>query len=228
MAILPAVPTGSPSADPAAVGGIGLGTVPTQRRAVEMRERLYAAALDEFETETVVASRVERVVERVGTSWGTFFRYFPRKEDVLILAGVRHYREHVRPVVEDGMGDAGQPRGDIARAAFAALVRPTRSPRLHAEILYETARFPLRFAAMLDEGERPLIALFTALMADAQQRGEVRSDVPAPICATVLTSGVIFSSVQMLLAVDRGQLPATGLPAIADLAFEASWTGLRR
>jgi AcrR family transcriptional regulator len=221
------VPADPRSADPAAVGGIGIGIVPTQRRAVEMRERLYAAALDEFEAETVPASRIERVVARVGTSWGTFFRYFPRKEDVLILAGVRHYREHIRPIVESGLRDADRPRGEIARSAFGALARPPRSPRLHAEVLFETARFPLRFAAMLDEGERPLVALFTALMVDAQERGEVRADVPAPICATVLTSGVIFSSVQMLLAVDRGQLPATSVPAVADLAFDAAWTGLR-
>jgi AcrR family transcriptional regulator len=223
----PRVPQDHPSPDPAAVAGIGLGAVPRQRRAVEMRERLYAAALDEFEAETVPASRIERVVAKVGTSWGTFFRYFPRKEDVLILAGVRHYREHIRPIVEDGLRDPERPRGEIARAAFAALAQPQRTARLHAEILFETARFPLRFAAMLDEGERPLVALFTALMVDAQERGEVRADVPAPICATVLTSGVIFSTIQMLLAVDRGQLPATNMPAVADLAFDAAWTGLR-
>jgi len=221
------MPPEPPPTDPAAVAGIGLGTVPTQRRAVEMRERLYAAALDEFEAEGVAASRIERVVANVGTSWGTFFRYFPRKEDVLILAGVRHYRDTIRPVVENGLQDPDRPRGDIAREAFAALAKPQRSPRLHAEILFETARFPLRFAAMLDEGERPMVALFTALMVDAQGRGEVRTDVPAPICATVVTSGVMFSTVQMLQAVDRGQLDAANMAAVAGLAFDAAWTGVR-
>ena len=213
--------------DPAAVGGIGIGAVPKRRRGIEVRERLYTAALNEFEAQGVEASRVERIVAQVGTSWGTFFRYFPRKEDVLILAGVRHFREHVRPVVTTGLTDPSRSRREIARDAFAAMAEPTRSPRLHAEMLYETARFPVRFAAMLDEGELPVVGLFAALMTDAQERGEARSDIPAGICATVLAAGVVFSTVQVLRAVAEGQAPEDRIHEIAGLAFEAAWTGLQ-
>jgi AcrR family transcriptional regulator len=209
------------------VGGIGLGAVPTRRRGIEVRERLFAAALDEFEREGVTESRVERIVAEVSTSWGTFFRYFPRKEDVLLLAGVRHFRDHVRPVVEAGLGDPSRPRRDIARAAVAAMVTPTRSWRLHAEMLYETTQFPARFAAMVDEGERPVVAMFAMVIADAQGRGEVRADIPAMICATVLATGVVFSTAPILRRAADGQVPEAQIHAIGDMAFDAAWSGLQ-
>jgi len=213
-------------ADPAAVDGVGLGVVPTRRRGIEMRERLLAAALDEFDDHGVAASRVERIVERVGTSWGTFFRYFPRKEDVLLVAGARHFRERVRPVIDAGLADPGRPRREVARDAFGALLEPERSPRLHAEMLREVARFPIRFAAILEDGEMPLIAVLTGLMADGQQRGEVRGDVPAPVCATVLAAGVIFSTLPALAALADGHVPEAHVQAVSGHAFEAAWSGV--
>jgi len=216
----------TPRSDPAAVGGIPVGVVPTRRRGIEMRERLLDAALDEFERTGVEASRVERIVAEVGTSWGTFFRYFPRKEDVLLLHGVRHFRERIRPVVDEGLAGQARPRRDIARAAVTALTTPTRAPRLHAETLAETARFPLRFAALLDEGELPLVAVFASVIADGQARGEVRSDIPPPICATVLAAGVMFSAVQALRGVADGRLPESLVEQVAGMAFDAAWTGL--
>lgn len=215
------------SVDPASVGGIGVGTVPTRRRGIEVRERLYTAALEEFEENGVENSRVERIVVRAQTSWGTFFRYFPRKEDVLLLAGVRHFRERVRPVVDAGLKDPARSRREVARAAVAAMTEPAHSPRLHAELMYEAARFPVRFAAMVDEGELPLVGLFATVMVEAQERGEVRSDIPASICATVLAAGVVFSTAQVLRAVAAGQVPEGRVQQVAGLAFEAAWTGLQ-
>jgi len=93
-----------------------------------VRDRLFEAALAEFEEHGVEASRVERIVAAAGTSWGTFFRYFPRKEDVLILAAARHVQRHVRPVVDEGLADGARDGRDIARAAVTALTTPTRAP----------------------------------------------------------------------------------------------------
>ena len=36
------------------------------------------------------------MIADAGVSWATFFRYFPRKEDVLIELAARHFREQVR------------------------------------------------------------------------------------------------------------------------------------
>ncbi|HEU4599767.1 MAG TPA: TetR family transcriptional regulator, partial [Solirubrobacterales bacterium] len=78
---------------------------PKQARGVEKRERLYAAALARFERDGVAETRVEDVIADVEVSWATFFRYFPRKEDVLIEAIARHFREHAMTL-------AGRARAD--------------------------------------------------------------------------------------------------------------------
>jgi AcrR family transcriptional regulator len=216
----------SAAADPAAVAGIGVGVVPKRRRGIEVRRRLFEAALDEFEAHGVEESRVERIVAAAETSWGTFFRYFPRKEDVLLLAAAEHFRELVRPIVEAGLEDPDRPVRDVAREAFAALTTPVRSPRLHAEILFESVRYPVRFAAMVGEGELPVVLLFARLMEEGQRRGEVRQGIPPPICATVLAAGIVFSSAQVLRAVAAGEAPGSRIPQVAGLAFDAAWQGL--
>src|SRR4029079_2338935 len=69
---------------------------PTQARGIEKRDRIYAAALAHYAADGVAATRVEDVIADAQVSWATFFRYFPRKGDVLIELGAPPLREHVR------------------------------------------------------------------------------------------------------------------------------------
>src|SRR5690242_8884028 len=85
--------------------GTRLPQPPKQARGVQKRDRLYAAALARFEREGVAETRVEDVIADAGVSWATFFRYFPRKEDVLIEAIARHFRTHALPMVQRARAD---------------------------------------------------------------------------------------------------------------------------
>ncbi|MGA8926349.1 MAG: helix-turn-helix domain-containing protein, partial [Solirubrobacterales bacterium] len=76
--------------------GARLPTPPTQARGVEKRDRIYDAAVTLYEENGIDAARVEDVIAEAGVSWATFFRYFPRKEDVLIEHAARHFRDRVR------------------------------------------------------------------------------------------------------------------------------------
>lgn len=81
----------------------------------------------------MTGTKVEAVIADADVSWATFFRYFPRKEDVLVEGIARHFRDRV--VVENGHSapviglmaellEAGQRRGEIdpdLNAGFAAL-----------------------------------------------------------------------------------------------------------
>jgi len=60
------------------------GSRPRQARAVATRLRIYEAAMAEFERVGVDEARVEDIVREAGVAWGTFFHYFPRKQDVLL------------------------------------------------------------------------------------------------------------------------------------------------
>lgn len=207
------------------MAGIGLGAVPKQRRGIEARDRLYAAAIAEFSVHGAGAARVEDVVAAAGTGWGTFFRYFPRKEDVLLEGAVRHLREYVLPGYEAGLA-ARRPVREVASGFFAGLTTPRLEPRLHAEMLAETINHPARFAAMLGGGEQPVAMLLATLMESGQQRGEVRSEVSSLVCATVLAGGVVFSTAPVLRAVAAGQLPGTAIATAAAQAFDLAWRGV--
>jgi AcrR family transcriptional regulator len=208
------------------VGGVGLGIVPKQKRGIEVRNRLFDAAMKEFSEHGIAASRVERIVAEAGTSWGTFFRYFPRKEDVLLLAAARHFRDHVRPVMDRGLADPERSIRSIAHELFMETMTPRYPPVVHAELLAETQRYPPRFAAMLGEGDLPVIAMVTKLMEEAQKRGEIRSDVPAFTCATVLVPGVFFSTAPYVRMVAAGKAPASKIAEVASVAFDLAWDGL--
>jgi len=52
--------------------------------------------MKEFARHGFDQARVEDIVADAGVSWGTFFRYFPRKEDVLLQMGVEHSRAVTR------------------------------------------------------------------------------------------------------------------------------------
>lgn len=192
---------------------------PTQARGAEKRDRLYEAAMDHFARLGVEATRIEDVVDRAGVSWATFFRYFPRKEDVLIEAAARHYRASVQRTARTGMADRGRSIRAVIEETFVALSTPGEmSPELHAAALLQVIAHPDRFAAILDDGSaQPLIELIGELVAEGQRRGEVRDDVPALAIATVVAAGAFFLGVQAAaMGGDAAAAAATALGLIWD------------
>lgn len=174
-----------------------LPTPPTQARGAEKRDRLYAAALERFDRLGVDAARVEDIVDDAGVSWATFFRYFPRKEDVLIEGAARHFRERVKPVAEAGIRSNRRIRTVIKDTFVALSTAAEMSPALHAEALLQVIAHPDRFAALLDDGStRPLVEFLAELVAEGQRRGEVRGDVPAVAIAMTVAAGAFFPGVQ--------------------------------
>ncbi len=170
---------------------------PTQARGAEKRDRIYAAAIGRFDRLGVEATRIEDVVDDAGVSWATFFRYFPRKEDVLIEGAARHYRDHVKPVAEAGMRSRRRIRTVIKDTFVALSTQGDMPPALHAASLLQVIAHPGRFAALLDDGSaQPLIELLAELVAEGQRRGEVRADVPAVAIAMTVAAGAFFPGVQ--------------------------------
>ena len=63
-----------------------------------------------------------------GVSWGTFFHYFPAKEDVLLRRGRRRSCRAYAEAARGGPATRGAAPEDVLWDAFAAMVRPPRSP----------------------------------------------------------------------------------------------------
>lgn len=191
---------------------------------------VYEAAMKAFAEHGFDQARIEDVVADAGVSWGTFFRYFPRKEDVLLEAGAEHYRTHVRQLAEPLLdGEADGSVRDTIHAMLAAMLTSDMPSHLHGAVLREVTTTPVRFAALMEEQETPWLVIIALLMALGQQRGEVREDVDALTLSAVVSAASLFPAVQGGFQDLRGLrgLPGTGDPiAILDRAFPVAWRGV--
>jgi AcrR family transcriptional regulator len=194
---------------------------PTQARGVEKRERIYRAAIDRYRADGVAATRVEDVIADADVSWATFFRYFPRKEDVLIEAAARHFRDHIAPVATRGIRDRRLRVRTVTERTLEAVLTPAEmTPPLHTEAVLEVFARPVRFAAMVDSGQpQPIIGLVAELIGEAQRRGEVRDDVDAGAAAVTVAAGALFPAVQ------TASVGTDPLPSLRS-AIEIVWRGL--
>jgi AcrR family transcriptional regulator len=159
---------------------------PRQRRAVETRQRLYEAAVAEYERVGINAARVEDIVSAVGVSWSTFFDYFPRKEDVLQEAGVG-MATALAEAIETGLADPDKPVYEIFRLSVQAVRRVAPGPNVSGALLRDIVSNPRRMTVYLADRGLPSWMDSTARLIEAgQQRSEIRDDYPARALAAVL------------------------------------------
>jgi AcrR family transcriptional regulator len=193
---------------------------PTQARGADKRDRLFDAAMARYREGGVADTRVEDVIADAGVSWATFFRYFPRKEDVLLEGAARHFRDRVRTVAEEGLNDRRLKIRTVIERTFTALLEPDGlPPALHNAALLEVFASPARFAALVGDHPQPVIGLVAELLAEGQRRHEVRPDIDPGPAAMALSAGCMFLAVQ---AAAVGADPVDS----ASRALEILWGGL--
>lgn len=207
-----------------------LGPQPRQSRGVKARRQIYEAAMREFAEKGSGEARVEDIVEQAGQSWGTFYRWFPRKQDVLLEAAVRHVRDHVAPDVEEALAAAREPARAVCLRFFLALLSPGDHPaHVHGDLLLEVTHSRERFTAMLGEGETPMIEQIAQIVSYGQERGEVRTDLDPYSLAGVLMAGTTYSITYGYYGPFRGlpgAAPAVDLAALIERMFGIAWRGL--
>ena len=169
-----------------------------ERHRVQTRERLYRAALDLFAERGFLETTVKDITESADVGKGTFFNYFPTKEHILAefggermaaveraLATARSTKGSVLDVIgELAMDSAGQSSLNAAliRAIFAA--HASCAP-VRAELLKRKHASRRMLAEMFEIG---------------QQRGEIRSDLPASDLASMTQT--IFMGLTMSWALN--------------------------
>jgi AcrR family transcriptional regulator len=162
-----------------------VGRRPRQRRAVETRQRLYEAAVAEYERVGIDAARVEDIVDAAGVSWSTFFDYFPRKEDVLQEAGVGMARS-MDESVDAGLA-AAEPVVEVFTASLEAVADAAPGLEVWRALVRDIVSNPGRMTAHLaDRGLPSWTDSTTRLLQAGQQRGEITRDYPARALAAVL------------------------------------------
>jgi AcrR family transcriptional regulator len=196
-------------------------TIPSDRRSrrsLELRERLFRAALDLFAKKGFAETTVEDITNSADLGKGTFFNYFPSKEHIL-LAFSEMQLAKLQAAVEQARRTS-EPMPKFLRSLGERMTQePTRNPAIVRAILQAyLSSTPVR-EAMLDLQKR-VLALHSEMIQLGQQRGEIRDDLPALEIAQVFRQSVFGTLLIWTLYGDGSLLPRM------ESNFEVLWNGL--
>ena len=179
-----------------------------ERRRAETRDRLFHAALKLFAERGYQETTVEAITEAADVGKGTFFNYFPTKEHVLATFGeeriaiieraVKAARSQSGPVLPVIMNLTTSLAGHFSESA----------PLLRAIHAAHASCLPVRVE--LQKRLRKARRLMAEMFALAQQRSEVRRDLPAAELARLTI--LIFHGVTLSWAL----IPDSGLRETAE------------
>jgi len=189
-----------------------------QRRSTEIRERLFRAALNLFAQKGFLETTVEDITEAADVGKGTFFNYFPSKDHILLAFGEMQLGK-LEAAIEMAR-QTNEPMPEFLRALGIRMTQePTRNPAIIRALLQAyLSTTPVR-EAMMDLQKR-VHALHTQMIQLGQERGEIRSDLPAAEIAHVFRQTIFGTLLIWSLYAD-----AT-LHSRIETAFNLLWTGL--
>jgi AcrR family transcriptional regulator len=212
------VPRKATSHSPNSPSGSIPATGRRQRRSAENRERLFRAALNLFAQKGFAETTVEDITEAADLGKGTFFNYFPSKDHILLAFGEMQLGK-LEAAIEEAQR-TNEPMPEFLRSLGVRMTQePTRNPEIVRALLQAyLSTTPVR-EAMLDLQKR-VHALHTQMIQLGQERGEIRSDLPAAEIAYVFRQTIFGTLLIWSLYGD------TTLHARIEAAFNLLWTGL--
>jgi AcrR family transcriptional regulator len=189
-----------------------------QRRSADIRERLFRAALKLFAEKGIAETTVEDITNAADVGKGTFFNYFPSKDHILLAFGEMQLGK-----LEEAVKTArstNEPMPQFLRALGVRMTQePTRNPAIIRALLQAYLSTTSVREAMIDLQNR-VHALHTQMIQLGQQRGEIRSDLPAADIAYVFRQTIFGTLLIWSLYGD-----AT-LHSRIESAFNVLWSGL--
>jgi len=189
-----------------------------ERRSIELRERIFRAALDLFAKQGFVETTVEDITNAADVGKGTFFNYFPSKDHIL-LAFAEMQLGRLRLAVEEARRTS-VPMPQFMRSLGALMTQePARNPDIIRVLLQAFLSNSQVREAMLDLQAR-VLAFHTEMIQLGQGRGEIRDDLPAADIALVFRQTIFGTLLIWSLYGDAS------LQARMDSAFEIIWSGL--
>jgi len=188
------------------------------RRSLELRERLFRAALDLFAKKGFAETTVEDITNAADVGKGTFFNYFPSKDHILLAFGEMQLGK-LQSAVEQARR-TNEPMPKFLRSLGERMTEePTRNPAIIRAVLQAyLSSTPVR-EAMLDLQKR-VLTLHSEMIQLGQQRGEIRDDLPALEIAQVFRQAIFGTLLIWTLYGDGSLLPRM------ESCFEVLWKGL--
>lgn len=158
-----------------------MGNKPKWNRRKEARPtEIIEAAMQVFIEQGFAAAKLDDVAKRAGIVKGTLYRYYDTKED-LFRAVVQFTVEAHLQVLEQA---ANAFRGSLRELVPVLLIRAAEQmghsqvPALARLVISESRSFPDLARIWHDNVVARMLSLLTGLIAEAQERGEVRPGDP--------------------------------------------------
>lgn len=189
-----------------------------ERRSAELRERLFRSAMGLFAKKGFAETTVEDITEAADVGKGTFFNYFPSKEHILMSFGEMQLAKLEAVVCEAEQSDL--PMLEVLHALVLRMTEePIRNPAMVRALLQANlSSVPVRGEMLrIHERNRALIA---RLIHHGQERGEVRTDMPAQEIAEVWRQ-TVFGTLMFWSLVGDGTLTAR-----IERAVRLLWEGI--
>jgi len=163
-----------------------------ERKKEDTRMRIFRAAVELFHEKGFEATTVDEITERADVGKGTFFNYFPRKEEVFGYLGELWVSEAERRVAE--AVESGPPTWQQARDTFIAFASYYEQDRRLAK--YMAQEWSRGRYDPTDEVCRRWDALGKQVVSSLQSHGELRADVDPALIHRIM--GDVYHDTIML------------------------------
>lgn len=145
-----------------------------ERQRLDTRERIYAAAIEEFRRVGSANTQIEAIVSGAGVAMGTFYRHFASKDEVLRELQARMVRAITESFLERvALGDRDLEQTLRIYAESVLVDRPGEDIVLEREALALIVR---ESTPEPDWLESPLFGALTRAFDEAQKQGQVTGD----------------------------------------------------
>jgi AcrR family transcriptional regulator len=189
-----------------------------QRRSADIRERLFRAALQLFAEKGIAATTVEDITNAADVGKGTFFNYFPSKDHILIA-----FSEMQLLKLQHAVAALREQNQSIPDFLNDLSVRMTEEPAKAPDVVRAILQAYLstsRVRSAMRESQGRAHGLLTQVVQLGQERGDIRTDLPAGELAHVFRQTVFGTLLIWSLFGDAS------LPERIRTALNVVWQGL--
>ncbi len=174
-----------------------------ERKKEATRRRIFESAISLFRERGFEATTVDEITEQADVGRGTFFNYFPRKEAVLAHlseARVALAEENAAALLENG-----SPVRDKLHEIYAFAASAYVSDRELSRFVFE--EWMRQAFAPTEDADSRWQKLIVRVVERGQAAGELRTDTPALLLESLLSSVYMTTAAPRARRDHRGQLP---------------------
>lgn len=157
----------------------------------EKRERILAAAIEEFAAHGYTGANVNRIAQSAEISVGALYKYFSTKEELflyIVEIAAQRIAEHVNSIINEDIRLLSKIE-KLLRIAYEYAEADPVLIKLYNVFMSENDAE--RAGALAQKLESITARAYAELLADAQSRGEIRGDIDPGILAYMLDNQFI-------------------------------------